>query len=66
MALMQPTRFLVALAVLTVAADAVVQPADTAKAGVDWPSFRGIHGAGTAEGFTTATSWNVPEKKGVE
>ena len=65
MALMQPTRFLVALAVLTVAADAVVQPADTAKAGVDWPSFRGIHGAGTAEGFTTATSWNVPEKKGV-
>jgi outer membrane protein assembly factor BamB len=35
------------------------------KPGVDWPSFRGIRGAGVAEGFKTPVTWNVPEKKGL-
>lgn len=35
------------------------------KPGVDWPSFRGIRGAGIAEGFKTATSWDVPKNQGV-
>ena len=62
---MRPIKFVSALAVLIVAAGVVVRPADNAKPGVDWPSFRGINGAGTAEGFPTATTWNVPENKGV-
>ncbi len=33
--------------------------------GVDWPSFRGINGAGVAEGFPTATAWDVPAGEGV-
>ncbi len=36
------------------------------KPGVDWPSFRGIRGAGVATGFKTPTTWNVPEKNGVQ
>jgi outer membrane protein assembly factor BamB len=35
------------------------------KPGVDWPSFRGIRGAGVAEGFKTPTSWDVPKNRGV-
>jgi outer membrane protein assembly factor BamB len=34
------------------------------RPGVDWPAFRGINGAGVAEG-TTPTTWNVPEGEGV-
>jgi outer membrane protein assembly factor BamB len=40
-------------------------PDSEPKPGVDWPSFRGIRGAGIADGFTTATTWDVPEKKNV-
>jgi outer membrane protein assembly factor BamB len=35
------------------------------KPGVDWPSFRGIRGAGVAEGFKTAISWDVPKNQNV-
>jgi outer membrane protein assembly factor BamB len=35
------------------------------KPGVDWPSFRGIRGAGIAEGFKTPASWDVPKSQGV-
>ncbi|HYN06473.1 MAG TPA: PQQ-binding-like beta-propeller repeat protein [Vicinamibacterales bacterium] len=35
------------------------------KPGVDWPSFRGIRGAGVADGFKTPTTWNVPNNQGV-
>src|SRR6185503_20467197 len=42
-----------------------IPAADNPRPGVDWPAFRGIQGAGTADGFPTATSWNVPDKKGV-
>jgi len=65
MGFMPQTRLLAALAVLLVAATVLVRPADNARPGVDWPAFRGIQGAGTADGFPTATSWNVPDKKGV-
>ena len=65
MVLMPPTRFLSALAVVLVAAGVIARPADNARPGVDWPSFRGINGAGTSDGFPTATAWNVPDKKGV-
>jgi outer membrane protein assembly factor BamB len=50
-----------ALAVVVAGATPGADP----KPGVDWPSFRGINGAGVADGFTTATTWNVPEKKNV-
>jgi hypothetical protein len=52
-------------ACLAIAVGLSVSSADNARPGVDWPAFRGIQGAGTADGFPTATSWNVPEKKGV-
>jgi outer membrane protein assembly factor BamB len=35
------------------------------KPGVDWPSFRGIRGAGVADGFRTPATWNVPAKQGL-
>jgi outer membrane protein assembly factor BamB len=35
------------------------------RPGVDWPSFRGINGAGVAAGFRTPTTWNVPEGRNV-
>jgi outer membrane protein assembly factor BamB len=35
------------------------------RPGVDWPSFRGIRGNGVADGFKTATTWDVPQNKGV-
>ena len=44
-----------------VSSDATFDP----RPGVDWPSFRGIRGAGVAEGFKTATSWDVPKNQGV-
>lgn len=33
--------------------------------GVNWPSFRGPHGSGVAEGFRMPTTWSVPENQGV-
>jgi len=47
-----------------VAARALSLAADP-EPGVDWPSFRGIRGAGIGDGFKTPTTWNVPEKKGL-
>ena len=35
------------------------------KPGVDWPSFRGIRGAGVADGFRTPSTWDVPANKGL-
>jgi outer membrane protein assembly factor BamB len=52
------------LAVLTGTAIGVGR-ASSPKPGVDWPSFRGINGAGVAEGFATPTAWDVPAGKGV-
>ncbi len=50
-----------ALVVIAVSA----APDSDPKPGVDWPSFRGIRGAGIADGFPTATTWDVPAKKNV-
>ena len=35
------------------------------RAGVDWPSFRGINGAGVADSAPTPTTWDVPKSTGV-
>jgi len=56
---------LAAIALCIVAASATVRPMADAKPGVDWPSFRGIGGNGVADGFPTATTWDVAAKKGV-
>jgi len=34
-----------------------------ARPGADWPSFRGIQGAGVADGQPTPTTWDVPQGK---
>ena len=53
--------FVCLLAVTALGADAPQDP----RAGVDWPSFRGIRGAGVADGFPTPTTWDVPGGKNV-
>ena len=35
------------------------------RPGVDWPSFRGIRGAGVGDGFTMPSTWDVPAGKNV-
>ncbi len=57
---------LVVGALCIVAATVTVFPKADAKPGVDWPSFRGIGGAGVADGFPTATTWDVAAKKNVK
>lgn len=54
----------VLLAVIATVAAAVVTAAD-ARPGVDWPSFRGINGAGVADHGPAPTTWNVPKGDGV-
>jgi outer membrane protein assembly factor BamB len=58
-------RLVVLIASLTLAAATAVRPADDPRPGVDWPSFRGIRGAGVASGFSTPTRWDVPAGTGV-
>ena len=53
------------LVVLTVfSMTATIRSADP-KPGSDWPSFRGIHAGGVAEGFPTLTRWDIPKKQGL-
>src|SRR5262245_57947954 len=58
-------RFLAAALVcsagLTLAGARFIDP----KPGVDWPSFRGIRGAGVAEGFRTPVSWDLSKGVGL-
>lgn len=44
---------------------AAVPPADV-KTSTNWPQFRGTRAAGFAEGFKTATEWDVPSSKNVK
>jgi outer membrane protein assembly factor BamB len=37
-----------------------------ARAGLDWPSFRGIGAAGVSDGKPTPTTWDIPSGKGVK
>jgi outer membrane protein assembly factor BamB len=41
------------------------KPPPGARPGVDWPTFRGISGAGVAEGHATPVSWHVPDGRGL-
>src|ERR1051326_5760352 len=34
--------------------------------GINWPTFRGPNASGIAEGFPTATKWNVPAGENVK
>ncbi len=61
---MKPLLIVISAATLLGAATRTAPLADP-KPGVDWPSFRGIRGAGVADGFKTPTTWSVPEKKGL-
>jgi outer membrane protein assembly factor BamB len=44
---------------------AVLDAASGARAGVDWPQFRGVAAQGVAEGFATPVDWSVPEQRRV-
>jgi len=43
----------------------VTASAPDPRAGIDWPSFRGINGAGVASSGPTPTTWDVPKGAGV-
>src|SRR5882672_9789369 len=58
-------RLCVTLAACVLGSGFVIQSATEPRPGVDWPSFRGIRAAGVAEGYATATKWNVPRGEGV-
>jgi len=59
------TRFLFVLAIAVLVTTISVRSATEPKPGVDWPSFRGIRADGIAEGFRTATTFDVSKKQGV-
>jgi outer membrane protein assembly factor BamB len=40
--------------------------ANTPRAGIDWPSFRGPSASGVAEGAATPLTWDVPANKNVK
>src|SRR5262245_55810954 len=58
-------RFAFAMLVCMLALTVTVRSASDPKPGVDWPSFRGIRAAGTADGYPTLTKWDVAGKEGV-
>jgi outer membrane protein assembly factor BamB len=58
------TRILTVATVLTVAA--ALLSADTARPGIDWPSFRGLDASGVAEGAPAPTTWDVPGNKNLK
>lgn len=62
---MPKRSFVAVVGLCLLAATVSVRPFADAKPGIDWPSFRGIRGSGVADGFPTATTWDVPARKGV-
>ena len=56
----------VTLALSAICSGASVLSATDPRPGVDWPSFRGIRASGVADGYASATTWNVPQGKGVK
>ena len=56
----------VAIAVLASLLVAAGGRAEEPRPGVDWPSFRGIRASGVAEGFPTATTFDVASGAGVK
>jgi outer membrane protein assembly factor BamB len=62
---MNSKRMWTTLAMCALGSSLIAGPATDPRPGVDWPSFRGIRASGVADGFTTATEWNVPQGKGV-
>jgi|SRR6266852_476656 len=58
-------RLWVPLAVCVLGSGILGGSAPDPRPGVDWPSFRGIRAAGVADGYPTATNWNVPQGRGV-
>jgi outer membrane protein assembly factor BamB len=59
-----PTRLPILLFLSVFSVTLTVRSSDP-KPGSDWPSFRGIHASGVAEGFPTPTTWNIPKKQGL-
>lgn len=46
-------------------AGAVTMGGNAQEGAQNWPSFRGVRGAGVAEGQTTPTAWDVPKGTGL-
>ena len=57
--------FLVCVIAAVVATAAALDARQDPRPGVDWPSFRGINGAGVADEYPTPTSWNAPSGENV-
>lgn len=58
-------RLILSLSATAVVVTTLVASAPTPTIGTDWPSFRGINGAGVATGHETPTTWDGPKGVGV-
>src|SRR4051794_34270071 len=56
---MAAMRYLMCFTVATALAIAPAAAPRAPRPGVDWPQFRGIGAAGSAEGFSLPTTWNA-------
>ena len=62
---MNVKKMVVILAVLSVlAAPVIISALDEVKK-ADWPAFRGHNAIGVADGFPTATTWNVEDNTNI-
>jgi outer membrane protein assembly factor BamB len=58
--------YILAVVALTALATTTFVSADTPRAGIDWPSFRGPGARGVAEGTPAPATWDVPANKNVK
>lgn len=58
-------RLLLSLASAAAVVTALAASSAAPAPGVDWPSFRGINGAGIGEGHPTPTTWDAPKNTGL-
>src|SRR5439155_22351589 len=60
-------RFAIALALLGAASVPLAHLAadGESRAGIDWPSFRGLNARGIGDGFAAPVKWSVPSSENV-
>ena len=54
------------VAAVALAAASLSSQSRAVRPGVDWPSYRGINGAGVADGSAVPTTWSVPGRQGLK
>ena len=57
--------FTAAIIAVAVGGATIAGRAAAPRPGIDWPSFRGIHASGVAEGHPTLTTWDATKGEGL-